>query len=81
MCAVAGRAEGLTQCGEEQAHYVWVGGHGLPDARVDGQVGEHAGQLDEHVLHLGLRLPGLGLLLSFTHLLPGMQIQFIECVE
>lgn len=81
MCTVAGRAEGLTQRGEEQAHYMWVGGHGLPDAWVDGQVGEHAGQLDQHVLHLGLWLLGLGLFLSFTHLLPGMQIQFVECVE
>lgn len=79
--AAARWASGLTQRGEEQAHYLRVGGHGLPDAWVHGQVGEHTGQLDEHVLHLGRRPLCPGLLPSFPLSPLGMQIQFVECAE
>ena len=70
----------LTQHGEEQAHDARVGGDGWAHARVDGQVGEHAGQLDEHVLRLG-RPRRLGPLFSFPQGLLGMQIQCVERME
>lgn len=81
MDTTAPRAQGLTQSGEEQAHHLPVGGQGRPDARVDGQVGEHAGQLDEHVLPLGLQLLWLGLLLSIACWPLGVQVQLVEGPE
>lgn len=71
----------LTQRGKKEPHNARLGGDGRAHARMNGQVGEHAGQLDEHVLRLG-RPPGrLAPLLSFPQGLPGMQIQFVERME
>lgn len=60
---------------------MWVGSHGLPNDGMDGEVGQDAGQLDEHIIGLVPWTQHLGKLLALVAVPDRMQVWPRESTE